>query len=298
MEFRDIVKASFQEAQVKICTALEAEDGKEKFGIEPWEHQSGGGGITRIIVHGDVLEKGGVNFSAVEGSIPEFMKAQVNANATRFFATGISIVMHPFSPMVPITHMNVRYFETDAGDAWFGGGIDLTPIYVNEDDARKFHQGLKDVCDRFDASFYDRFKKWADDYFYNEHREETRGIGGIFYDYIRPDENISKELMLQFAIAQTEYFAEFYTQLMSKHKHEVFTDDQKQWQLIRRGRYVEFNLVYDRGTKFGLVTKGRIESILMSLPEMASWHYQHQPAPGSAEWNTLQKLKKGINWIA
>jgi coproporphyrinogen III oxidase len=298
MEFRDKVKASFQEAQSKICAALEAEDGKQKFGSEVWEHQTGGGGNTRIIVHGDVLEKGGVNFSAVEGGIPEFMKVHVNPEATRFFATGISIVMHPFSPTVPIIHMNVRYFETDAGDAWFGGGIDLTPIYIDDEDAKKFHQGLKDVCDQFDPSFYDRFKKWADDYFYNEHREETRGIGGIFYDYIRPDENISREMMLQFSIAQTQYFADFYSQLMSKHKHEVYTDEQKQWQLIRRGRYVEFNLVYDRGTKFGLVTKGRIESILMSLPEMASWHYQHQPSVGSSEWNTLQKLKKGINWLS
>ncbi len=158
MEFRDIVKASFQEAQSKICAALEKEDGKQKFGSELWEHKTGGGGNTRIIVHGDVLEKGGVNFSAVEGGIPEFMKAQVNEHATRFFATGISIVMHPFSPMVPITHMNVRYFETDAGDAWFGGGIDLTPIYVDDEDAKKFHQGLKEVCDQFHPSFYERFK--------------------------------------------------------------------------------------------------------------------------------------------
>ena len=298
MEFRDKVKTAFQEAQARICGALEMEDGKRKFGSEHWEHQTGGGGITRSIVHGDVLEKGGVNFSAVEGSIPEFMKVHVNAKATRFFATGISIVMHPFSPTVPIIHMNVRYFETDAGDSWFGGGIDLTPIYVDEEDAKKFHQGLKDICDRFDASFYDRFKNWADEYFYNEHREETRGVGGIFYDYIRPNDSISRDMMLQFSLAQTQYFADFYTQLMAKHKHEVYTDEQKQWQLIRRGRYVEFNLVYDRGTKFGLVTKGRIESILMSLPEMASWHYQHQPAVGSSEWNTLQKLKKGINWLS
>lgn len=298
MEFKEHVKASFQEAQYRICAALEAEDGKGKFSAEHWEHASGGGGITRIIVHGDVLEKGGVNFSAVEGNIPDFMKAQVHAEATRFFATGISIVMHPYSPMVPITHMNVRYFETDAGDAWFGGGIDLTPIYVIDEEAQEFHRGLKEVCDQFHPTFYDRFKNWADDYFYNEHREETRGVGGIFYDYIRPDGDITKELMLAFALAQTEYFARFYSSFMSRHKHEVFTEEQKQWQLIRRGRYVEFNLVYDRGTKFGLVTKGRIESILMSLPELASWHYQHQPQAGSPEWHTQEKLKKGINWIA
>jgi coproporphyrinogen III oxidase len=297
MEFRDKVKASFQEAQGIICAALESQDGKGKFSVEPWEHQSGGGGITRIIVHGDVLEKGGVNFSAVEGAVPDFMNAQVNPDATRFFATGISIVMHPYSPMVPITHMNVRYFETDAGDAWFGGGIDLTPIYVIDEEASEFHRGLKEVCDRFHPSFYDRFKHWADDYFFNEHREETRGVGGIFYDYIKPDAEISREMMLAFSLAQTTYFASFYAQFMARHQHEVYTEEQKQWQLIRRGRYVEFNLVYDRGTKFGLVTKGRIESILMSLPEVASWHYQHQPAAGSPEWNTLQKLKKGINWI-
>ncbi len=297
MEFKEKIKAAFMAAQSRICAALEQEDGKGVFSQEHWQHLSGGGGLTRVIQDGNVLEKGGVNFSAVEGDIPTFMKKHVSAEATRFFATGISIVLHPSSPMIPITHMNVRYFETDGGDAWFGGGIDLTPIYVNEEDGVYFHQKLKDTCDRFNPAFYPKFKPWADDYFFIEHREETRGIGGIFYDYIRPDEDNTRDVMLEFALAQTEIFAEMYVHFMAKHKHEVYTEEQKKWQLIRRGRYVEFNLVYDRGTKFGLETKGRIESILMSLPEHASWHYQHEPMAGSPEWQTIQKLKKGINWV-
>lgn len=294
---RHLIAEEFRRIQDEICLGLETEDGKSAFEEDTWVHSSGGGGRTRILTHGNVFEKGGVNFSAVEGSLPLFMKDKVGAAATRFFATGVSIVMHPQSPMVPIIHMNIRYFETDAGDSWFGGGIDLTPIYVVDDQARYFHSCLKDVCDRFQADFYARFKQWADDYFYITHRNETRGIGGIFFDYLRPDESMSKEQLFAFVAAVGRTFLQVYRPIVSKNKSLAFTDSQKQWQLLRRGRYVEFNLVYDRGTRFGLETSGRIESILMSLPEHASWLYNHKPEEGTAEYYTVSLLKKGVSWI-
>jgi coproporphyrinogen III oxidase len=297
MDFKESVKAAFQSAQTKICCALEDIDGKAKFSKEFWEHHSGGGGLTRVVEDGDVFEKGGVNFSAVEGEIPSFMKGQISENASRYFATGVSIVIHPESPLIPIIHMNVRYFQTDAGECWFGGGIDLTPIYVVDEDARFFHQGLLKVCSLFDEQYYNKFKVWADDYFFNEHRNETRGIGGIFYDYLKPNENMSAERLLDFAIALTETFVELYIPLVKKYKGVAYSETQKQWQLIRRGRYVEFNLVYDRGTKFGLETKGRVESILMSLPSHAEWKYQHVPQVNSEEARTLSRLIKGFHWI-
>jgi coproporphyrinogen III oxidase len=298
MVFKEKIKLYFQEAQARICAALEVEDGKGQFGVEEWSHASGGGGITRVVQHGHVLEKGGVNFSAVEGEIPVFMKNHVAPTATHFFATGISIVLHPHSPLIPIIHMNVRYFETNGGDAWFGGGIDLTPIYVVKEDARDFHLALKNVCDRYDTSFYANQKKWADDYFFNQHRNETRGVGGIFYDYIKPsDGKFSHDELLNYALDLTQTFVQVYVPLMAKYKAQEYSPQQKEWQLVRRGRYVEFNLVYDRGTRFGLETKGRIESILMSLPEHASWKYNFLPEENSDEWRTQELLKKGINWI-
>jgi coproporphyrinogen III oxidase len=224
------------------------------------------------------------------------MKDKVHAEATRFFATGVSIVMHPFSPMVPIIHMNIRYFETDAGDSWFGGGIDLTPIYVNDDQAKFFHAKMKDVCDRYSPECYSRFKNWADDYFFISHRNETRGIGGIFFDYLRPSELLSKEETFRFVANVGRTFLMAYLPIVSSNKVLPFSDQNKQWQLMRRGRYVEFNLVYDRGTRFGLETGGRIESILMSLPEHASWIYNHIPGEGSPEAITQSKLVKGIQW--
>lgn len=298
MIFKDKIKLAFQDAQHRICSALEIEDGLGKFSVEEWSHDSGGGGITRVIQQGQVLEKGGVNFSAVEGEIPGFMKAHVSAEATHFFATGISIVLHPHSPLIPIIHMNVRYFETNGGDAWFGGGIDLTPIYIVKEDAKQFHMALKNVCDQFDSEFYPSQKKWADDYFFNQHRNETRGVGGIFYDYLKPaDGKFSHDVLMNYALDLTKTFVQVYVPLMAKYKNESFSPQQKEWQLMRRGRYVEFNLVYDRGTRFGLETRGRIESILMSLPEYASWKYNFIPKENSPEKDTLDLLKKDINWL-
>jgi coproporphyrinogen III oxidase len=294
---REHVVSAFRSIQDAICVGLEHADGKASFIEDQWQHESGGGGRSRVIIHGSVFEKGGVNFSAVEGKLPVFMKDKVSSNATTFFATGISIVIHPYSPLVPIIHMNIRYFETDAGDAWFGGGIDLTPIYVNREQAAFFHQQLKLICDEFHADYYKKFKAWADDYFFIKHRNETRGIGGIFYDYLREDQTMTKEQLFDFSCAVGNAFLKAYLPIVNANKELPFNDSQKQWQLLRRGRYVEFNLVYDRGTRFGLETGGRIESILMSLPEYASWIYNFTPQPGSQEEETLKQLRKGIDRI-
>jgi coproporphyrinogen III oxidase len=294
---KNAIADEFRNIQDEICRGLEFEDGHASFSEDAWSHANGGGGRTRVIVAGNVIEKGGVNFSAVEGELPVFMKDKVNADATRFFATGVSIVIHPHSPMVPIIHMNIRYFETNAGDCWFGGGIDLTPIYVDDQQAQFFHSKMKEVCGRYNPEFYARFKKWADDYFFITHRNETRGIGGIFFDYLRPSETMSKESLFHFVADVGRTFLKAYLPIVSANKGKSFTDENKRWQLLRRGRYVEFNLVYDRGTRFGLETGGRIESILMSLPEHASWLYNHVPNQESPEALTLGKLRKGVDWV-
>jgi len=290
------VVAAFKTIQEEICIGLEIADGKSVFTRDQWEHSTGGGGLTRVIAHGNVFEKGGVNFSAVEGRLPVFMKERVSPMATDFFATGVSIVLHPVSPLVPIIHMNIRYFETNAGDSWFGGGIDLTPIYVEEKHAQHFHSTLKETCDLFDSNYYPKFKTWADDYFFIKHRDETRGIGGIFFDYLKGEDALTIEEVFKFVVAVGQTFLKAYLPIVEEQKSKSFSDHQKNWQLIRRGRYVEFNLVYDRGTRFGLETGGRIESILMSLPEHASWIYNHEPIEGSEELRTRELLRKGIVW--
>lgn len=289
----------FKSLQDNICSALEAEDGKGKFLEDNWVREEGGGGRTRIIQHGNVIEKGGVLFSAVHGPVPDFLTKENNVTKENhtFYATGVSIVIHPSNPLVPIIHMNVRYFEMSSGVWWFGGGIDLTPHYVDEDDARFFHSALKTSCDRHDPSFYPEFKKWADDYFFINHRNETRGIGGIFFDKLCQTEQLSKAQRFEFVKEIGTTFAPVYVQLMHKNKMKSFSPEQKNWQLLRRGRYVEFNLVYDKGTRFGLETNGRTESILMSLPETAGWQYNFTPPEGSPEALTLSYLKKGISWI-
>lgn len=296
MKTKEEITDWLQGLQTRICIALELADGFGKFSIEKWERSDGGGGITRILQNGTVIEKGGVNFSAVHGKLPENISAALKLPPSDFFATGVSIVIHPYNPHVPIIHMNVRYFEVSNGKWWFGGGIDLTPHYVNADDAKFFHAALKKTCDRFDPEYYPTFKKWADDYFFIPHRNETRGIGGIFFDRLNADEGHSKEERFEFLKAVGETFAPVYNELIKRNCDKPFTEEEKQWQLIRRGRYVEFNLVYDKGTKFGLDTNGRIESILMSLPSMVSWQYNHTPATGSAEEATLKLLRKGVEW--
>lgn len=296
-ERRQKVTSYLLALQSAICEGLEQEDGVAQFSRDEWQHNAGGGGISRVIQNGGIFEKGGVNFSAVTGELPVFLREKVNKGATTFFATGVSIVLHPRSPLVPIIHMNVRYFETDKGDGWFGGGIDLTPIYVRSSQAKYFHECMKAACDVVDAAYYERFKVWADDYFYNKHRQETRGVGGIFYDYLRPDQDHSFEALFALMQSVGNTFLTSYLPIVQANKTLPYSDAHKQWQLIRRGRYVEFNLVYDRGTRFGLETGGRIESILMSLPALAAWEYNHLPAEGSDEAATLSALRKGVDWL-
>ncbi|HTI61641.1 oxygen-dependent coproporphyrinogen oxidase [Mucilaginibacter sp.] len=295
---KEQIAADYQTIQDEICLALELCDGKGKFEEELWQRDGGGGGRTRIMQNGNILERGGVNFSAVEGKLPPVMKKALGVEQDDFFATGVSIVIHPNHPMVPIIHMNIRYFEMPGSEVrWFGGGIDLTPHYVIEDDARFFHGHLKSTCDKYSADFYPRFKKWADDYFFIRHRNETRGIGGIFYDKLAANSELSWDNIFEFSKAVGRTFAPVYTELINRNRDKPFTEAQQQWQYQRRSRYAEFNLVYDAGTKFGLETNGRIESILMSLPPTAKWVYNYQPQPGSGEEKTLSLLKKGIDWV-
>jgi coproporphyrinogen III oxidase len=295
---KEVITEWFKSLQDNICRALEQEDGKGKFIEDNWIREEGGGGRTRIIQHGNVIEKGGVLFSAVHGKVPDFLKKedQASDNDHTFYAAGVSIVIHPENPMVPIIHMNVRYFEMSTGVWWFGGGIDLTPHYVDKEDAHFFHSSLKSSCDKHNLSFYSEFKKWADDYFYINHRKETRGIGGVFFDKLNEAKGLSKEQLFDFVKEIGNTFSPVYTSLMNKNKNKIFSEKNKEWQLLRRGRYVEFNLVYDKGTKFGLETNGRTESILMSLPEIAGWQYNHIPESGSPEETTQSFLVKGINW--
>ena len=295
---KEQIAEKYKEIQDEISQALEALDGKAHFVEELWERDGGGGGRTRVIQHGNILEKGGVNFSAVHGKLPEQIKKAFGVEEDEFFATGVSIVIHPNNPWVPIIHMNIRYFELNEEVRWFGGGIDLTPHYVDEQDASYFHQELKRVCDQYSAEFYPKFKDWADNYFFIKHREETRGIGGIFYDKLTPQKaGISDQEIFDFSCDLGHLFPKVYSELVNRSRDKQFTEAEKNWQLLRRGRYVEFNLVYDAGTKFGLETNGRIESILMSLPEQANWFYNFKTETGSKEEKTLSLLKKGVNWV-
>jgi coproporphyrinogen III oxidase len=295
---KEIIAEYFRTLQNNICEAIEITDGKGKFREDLWQHHSGGGGRTRVITDGNIIAKGGVNFSAVSGEVSEALQKQLNLpEKTDYFATGVSIVQHPVSPMVPVIHMNVRYFEMANGICWFGGGIDLTPHYVVEDDARWFHQQLKAACDKHSPAYYPKYKEWADNYFFIPHRGETRGVGGIFFDYLKPNEQTPKEEIFAFVQSVGESFAPIYTHLMAKNSTLPYGERETNWQMLRRGRYVEFNLVWDRGTKFGLETNGRTESILMSLPPVANWIYDYQTEAGSEEEKTLGLLKKGIDWV-
>jgi coproporphyrinogen III oxidase len=296
--FREEVAAAYRQIQDRICEGLAQADGKAKFEEELWEREGGGGGRTRVMQNGNVIEKGGVNFSAVHGKLPEAVKKAFKVESDDFFATGVSIVMHPENPFVPIIHMNIRYFEMNDQTRWFGGGIDLTPHYVIPTDARFFHHRLKQTCDDFDNTFYPKFKAIADDYFFIQHREETRGVGGIFYDRLKPENtNLDFNQILDFSLAIGNTFLPVYTELIDRNRDQNYTEAHKEWQYLRRSRYAEFNLVYDAGTKFGLETNGRIESILMSLPPTAKWNYNPQILPNSEEQITQDFLKKGIDWV-
>lgn len=291
----------FQQLQQQICSSIAEEDGGATFKMDEWQHTSGGGGKSTVLLNGNVLEKAGVNFSAVEGSAPKALMDTLELNlkedaALTFFATGVSIVMHPKSPMVPIIHMNVRYFELSNGTYWFGGGIDLTPHIIDKMQAAWFHQQLKNACNLHDLTYYPKFKSWADEYFYLPHRNETRGIGGIFFDRLSEQGVKNKVDIFNFVQAIGECFVPIYTHLMHINKTKEFNEKHKAWQMLRRGRYVEFNLVWDRGTKFGLQTGGRTESILMSMPPTAQWAYNYSHEH-DFEKETADLLRQHIDWI-
>ncbi|CAN0927563.1 Oxygen-dependent coproporphyrinogen-III oxidase, chloroplastic [Linum grandiflorum] len=308
-EVRCRFEKMIREAQDSVCKALEAVDGAGKFKEDVWSRPGGGGGISRVLQDGAVFEKAGVNVSVVYGVMPpEAYRAARSASADQkpgpipFFAAGISSVLHPKNPFAPTLHFNYRYFETDAPkDApgaprqwWFGGGTDLTPAYIFEDDVKHFHSIQKQACDKFDPSFYPRFKKWCDDYFYIKHRGERRGLGGIFFDDLN---DYDQEMLLSFATECANSVIPAYVPIVERRKDTPFTDQQQAWQQLRRGRYVEFNLVYDRGTTFGLKTGGRIESILVSLPLSARWEYDHKPEEGSEEWKLLDACINPREWV-
>jgi coproporphyrinogen III oxidase len=300
---RKDIASWFRALQEEICHGLEATDGKGKFHQDQWDRPGGGGGRTRTLTNGTIIEKGGVNFSEVHGPTPPKILQALGFEKANFYAAGVSIVIHPYNPLVPIIHMNVRYFEMSPASVdaetswWFGGGIDLTPHYIDYDDAKFFHEQLKTVCDLHHPTYYQEFKKWADDYFYLKHREETRGVGGIFFDRLSDQPPFSKEDRWQFVQDVGKAFLPIYRHLMLKNHDRPYGEQEKSWQQVRRGRYVEFNLVWDKGTKFGLDTGGRTESILMSLPPQANWHYNFLPTEGSPEYQTQLMLRKNMDWI-
>ena len=287
---------AYAEIQQEICRIIEITDGKSHFTTDRWTKDIGAG-ITRVMTNGAIVEKGAVNFSYVEGFYSEQMEQLLGEKAETYSATGISSILHPSNPWVPIIHMNVRYFALNNGISWFGGGIDLTPHIIDPEDAVFFHKSLKNICDRFDPMFYPEFKKWADNYYFIRHRNETRGIGGIFFDRLKPEEHNSFETLLNFTLALAEEYPKIYSRLMLKNGQKTFDEREKKWQALRRGRYVEFNLTHDRGTKFGLESGGNTESILVSLPSNAAWEYNYTPEPGGFEENTLNLLKKNIDWV-
>eukprot|EP01025_Chloroclados_australasicus_P009616 TRINITY_DN1367_c0_g4_i1.p1 TRINITY_DN1367_c0_g4~~TRINITY_DN1367_c0_g4_i1.p1 ORF type:complete len:412 (+),score=51.09 TRINITY_DN1367_c0_g4_i1:69-1238(+) len=307
------MKAKFEkairEAQNKICAAIEEADGQGKFQEDAWTREGGGGGITRVMQQGAVWEKAGVGVSVVYGSMPpeayraatETAKQNGNGDTGKvpFFAAGISSVMHPYNPHAPTMHFNYRYFETQEwngipGKWWFGGGTDITPSYVYEEDMKHFHGCYKAACDKHDPSYYPKFKKWCDDYFYIKHRGERRGLGGIFFDDLKDRD---QDQIFAFSKECMDTIIESYVPLVQKHRDDPYTEQQKEWQQMRRGRYVEFNLVYDRGTTFGLKTGGRIESILMSLPLTARWEYNHQVTEDSPEGVLLACCRNPRDWV-
>ena len=293
---RQLVANGFRDLQDAICARLEALDGTATFHEDAWQHTHGGGGRTRVIQDGAVIEKGGVNFSAVEGPTlpPSIADRQPEAAGHPFFATGISLVIHPRNPHVPTVHMNCRYFE--AGPVWwFGGGSDLTPYYPRLEDVVHFHRTLKAACDQTDPAWHAGFKTWCDEYFRITHRKEQRGVGGIFFDDLGPDRG-DFDRVNGFVQATGRAFLQAYAPIMERRKDEPWTDDERWFQQYRRGRYVEFNLVYDRGTLFGLQTGGRIESILMSLPPEVRWIYDYRAQPGSREAELTEKWLQPHDW--
>lgn len=291
-----------QTLQNTITNKLEAVDGKAKFKEDIWQRTEGGGGRTRVIENGAIFEKGGVNISAVHGALPESMQTYFDVEEADFYACGLSLVLHPKNPFVPTVHANWRYFQMydkqgNIVDQWFGGGQDLTPYYLFEEDAKHFHSVCKEACDKHQPEFYPKFKKRCDEYFWNAHRNEARGIGGLFFDYCKVNDEMDMTAWYQFVAEVGDSFLDAYIPIVLKRANIAYNKANRDWQEIRRGRYVEFNLVHDKGTLFGLRTNGRIESILMSLPSHVQWKYDHHPKKGSEEEELLNVLQKPLNWV-
>jgi len=287
--------------QDDICTTLEEIDGQARFVEDQWERPGGGGGRSRVLERGAVFEKGGVSTSVVHGLLPAALKEKMKAEGEHFFACGLSLVLHPQNPFVPTVHANYRYFELyDAQGqmltGWFGGGSDLTPYYLYDEDARHFHRNQKVSADQHGEELYPRYKKQCDQYFWNHHRGEARGIGGTFYDYRKADELRSLKDWLAFNKTMGQSFLPGYLPIVEQRKDQPWQEEHRYWQELRRGRYVEFNLVHDRGTLFGLQTRGRTESILMSLPPRVRWDYNVSPAPGSEEARLIAVLQQPQDW--
>jgi coproporphyrinogen III oxidase len=313
------MKALLMGLQDSICAGLEALDGEGCFREDSWERPEGGGGRSRVLREGRIFEQGGVNFSEVEGENlpPSILGQRPEAEGHRWFATGTSMVLHPRSPWLPTVHLNYRYFE--AGPVWwFGGGADLTPFYPFLEDARHFHSTLKQACDSVDPTYYPVFKPWCDEYFFLKHRGETRGVGGIFYDYQEPGGALYRgqdprgvaahagagltpardwESLHNLAAACGAAFLPSYLPIVERRQGLAWGDRERQFQLYRRGRYVEFNLVFDRGTIFGLQTNGRTESILMSLPPLVRWEYAYTPEADSREALLTDLFTRPQDWL-
>jgi coproporphyrinogen III oxidase len=286
--------------QDRICTELEQEDGQQKFTEDAWQREAGGGGRSRVLADGAVFEQAGVNFSHVHGdNLPASATAQRPELSGRSFqATGVSLVIHPHNPYVPTSHANVRFFIAEKPGAdpvwWFGGGFDLTPYYPFREDVIAWHRTARDACTPFGEQYYPTFKQWADDYFFLKHRNETRGVGGLFFDDMN-DESFDHSFGLMKSVG--DHYLKAYRPIVSKRKHTEYGERERDFQLYRRGRYVEFNLVYDRGTLFGLQTGGRTESILMSLPPLVKWRYQWTPEPGSPEEKLYTDFLGARDWL-
>lgn len=291
--------------QDDICSSLEKFEDQTKFQTDQWERPGGGGGVSRVMEEGNVFEKAGVNISTVHGELPSLIKKRFDVDEGYFWAGGLSLIVHPRSPMIPTVHANYRYFELysdesreEVRDCWFGGGADLTPYYLWDDDAIHFHKVFKKACDIHGSELYPRFKEQCDEYFYNSHRGEARGVGGLFFDYLRPDEDRMAEDWYDFTTEAGRTFLDAFLPIVERRIDEPYGEKERYFQEVRRGRYVEFNLLHDRGTLFGLKTDGRTESVLMSLPPRVRWVHDFEPGPESREAHLLEVLKNPVNWVS
>jgi coproporphyrinogen III oxidase len=294
------VEAYLRSLQLDICSSLEDADGKETFRKDQWDRPGGGGGISRVMVGGGIFEQAGVGFSHVFGNEmpPSATKSRPELAGKSFQAMGVSLVLHPRNPYIPTTHANFRFFTTDSGDGdpvwWFGGGFDLTPYYPFHEDVVQWHTMAREACEPFGVDVYPKYKKWCDEYFFLKHRDETRGVGGLFFDDLNKP---GFEKSFEFTRSVGDRFITAYLPIVQKRKDQSYGEREREFQLYRRGRYVEFNLIYDRGTLFGLQSGGRTESILMSLPPRVRWEYNWTPEPGSPEADLYDNYLRPRDWL-